>query len=180
MSETNAQTDTPEAAEAPQDASPFEAELAKARDELLRALAEVENTRRRADRQAADARAYAIDRFATDLLAVADTLSRALTAAPRDDVDEGFRNLLTGVELTERAMLDAFARHGLKQVGTKGEAFDPKIHQAIAHFPSEHPANTVAEVMQPGYVLGDRTLRAAIVAVSSGRGAENATVDIKV
>ena len=180
MSETNAQTETPEGAETPQDASPFEAELAKARDELLRALAEVENTRRRADRQAADARAYAIDRFATDLLSVADTLSRALTAAPRDDVDEGFRNLLTGVELTERALLEAFARHGLKQVGTKGEAFDPKIHQAIAHFPSEHPANTVAEVMQPGYVLGDRTLRAAIVAVSSGRGVENATVDIKV
>jgi molecular chaperone GrpE len=180
MSETNTQTETPEGAEVSQDASAFEAELAKARDELLRALAEVENTRRRADRQIADARAYAIDRFATDLLSVADTLSRALTAAPRDDVDEGFRNLLTGVELTERAMLDAFARHGLKQVGTKGEAFDPKIHQAIAHIPSEHPANTVAEVMQPGYVLGDRTLRAAIVAVSSGRGAENVTVDIKV
>ncbi len=78
------------------------------------------------------------------------------------------------MELTERALLDAFARHGLKRVGAKGEAFDPKIHQAIAHIPSEQPANTVAEVMQPGYVLGERTLRAAMVAVSSGRGAENA------
>ncbi|MFZ2029503.1 MAG: nucleotide exchange factor GrpE [Vitreimonas sp.] len=180
MSETNAQTETPETPDAAPETSPFEAELAKTRDELLRALAEVENTRRRAERQAADARTYAIDRFATDLLSVADTLSRALSAAPRDDVDEGFRNLLTGVELTERAMLDSFARHGLKRVGTKGEAFDPKIHQAIAHIPSEHPSNTIAEVMQPGYVLGDRTLRAAIVAVSSGRGAENVTVDIKV
>src|SRR6185312_16096783 len=152
----------PEDAEAPaQAASPFESELAKARDELLRALAEVENTRRRAERQAADARAYAIDRFAADLLPVADTLSRALQAAPRDDVDEGFRNLLTGVELTERALLDSFARHGLKRVGTKGEAFDPRIHQAVAHIPSDQPANSVAEVMQPGYVLGDRTLRAA-------------------
>ncbi|MBS0384272.1 MAG: nucleotide exchange factor GrpE [Proteobacteria bacterium] len=179
--EANVQTEpaTP-MADAEGEASPFEAELAKARDELLRALAEVENTRRRADRQAADARAYAIDRFATDLLSVADTLSRALAAAPRDDVDEGFRNLLTGVELTERAMLDAFARHGLKRVGTKGEAFDPKIHQAIAHVPSEHPANTVAEVMQPGYILGDRTLRAAMVVVSSGRAGDAPTVDIKV
>lgn len=179
--ESNAQTETPEPAPEPQgEASPFEAELAKARDELLRALAEVENTRRRADRQTAEARAYAIDRFATDLLSVADTLSRALMAAPRDDVDEGFRNLLTGVELTERAMLDAFARHGVKRVGTKGEPFDPKIHQAIAHIPSDHPANTIAEVMQPGYVLGDRTLRAAMVAVSAGRGGGAPTVDIKV
>src|SRR5215470_18992745 len=114
--ESNAQTETPDAAgELQTEASPFEAELAKARDELLRALAEVENTRRRAERQAADARAYAIDRFAADLLSVADTLARALAAAPRDDVDEGFRNLLTGVELTERALLEAFARHGLKR-----------------------------------------------------------------
>jgi len=87
MSESNAQPETPEAGEPPGEAAPFEAELAKARDDMLRALAEVENTRRRAERQVADARAYAIDRFATDLLAVADTLSRALSAAPRDDVD---------------------------------------------------------------------------------------------
>ncbi len=181
MSETNAQTQTQEGAASPQgEASPFEAELAKARDELLRALAEVENTRRRAERQAADARAYAIDRFATDLLSVADTLARALAAAPRDDVDEGFRKRRTGVELTEPALSDGFARNGLKRVGTKGEAFDPKIHQAIAHIPSEQPANAVAEVMQPGYVLGDRTLRAAMVAVSSGRGGEAPTIDIKV
>jgi molecular chaperone GrpE len=176
--EGNAQSTAP-AAEPNGETSPFEAELTKARDELLRALAEVENTRRRADRQTADARTYAIDRFAADLLPVADTLHRALTAAPRDDVDEGFRNLLTGVELTERALLDAFARHGLKRVGVKGEAFDPKIHQAVAHTPSDQPANTVVEVMQPGYVLGERTLRAAMVAVSAGRG-EGPSVDIKV
>jgi molecular chaperone GrpE len=179
--EANAQTETKEPApEQAAEASPFEAELAKTRDELLRALAEVENTRRRADRQTADARAYAIDRFATDLLSVADTLSRALAAAPRDDADEGFRNLLTGVELTEKAMLDAFARHGLRRIGAKGEAFDPKLHQAIAQIPSDHPANTIAEVMQPGYVLGERTLRAAMVAVSSGSGGPAPSVDIKV
>jgi molecular chaperone GrpE (heat shock protein) len=127
--ETNAASDT--VAEATPDATELQAELAKARDEMLRALAEVENTRRRADRQAQEARVYAIDRFAADLLPVADSLSRALQAAPRDDLDEGFRNLLTGVELTERALLEAFARHGLRRIGAKGEAFDPNLHQAV-------------------------------------------------
>jgi molecular chaperone GrpE len=172
------QAETPPAS----DAAALEAELAKARDEMLRALAEVENTRRRAERQAAEARAYAIDRFANDLLPVADTLGRALAAAPRDDVDEGFRNLLTGVELTERAMLEAFGRHGLKRVGAKGDKFDPNIHQAVAQAPSDQPAGVVLEVMQPGYVLGERTLRPAMVLVSAGGGMQNAspTVDIKV
>jgi molecular chaperone GrpE len=163
------------------DVDALQGELAKARDDMLRALAEVENTRRRAERQAADARAYAIDRFATDLLSVADTLGRALAAAPRDDVDEGFRKLLTGVELTERALLDAFARHGLKRVGAKGEAFDPNLHQAVAQAPGDQPAGTVQEVMQPGYVLGDRTLRPAMVLVSAGPGgAAPSHIDIKV
>jgi molecular chaperone GrpE len=178
--EANAQTETQEPAAEPQvETSPFEAELAKARDELLRALAEVENTRRRADRQTADARAYAIDRFANDLLPVADTLTRALGAAPKDGADEAVRNLIDGLELTERSMLDAFARHGLRRVGTKGEAFDPKIHQAVGHAPSDQPANTVVDVLAPGYVLGERTLRAAMVSVSAG-GGEGAGVDIKV
>ncbi|MGH6950522.1 MAG: nucleotide exchange factor GrpE [Vitreimonas sp.] len=175
------ETTAPEAAPAP-DSAALQAELTKARDEMLRALAEVENTRRRAERQAADARAYAIDRFANDLLPVADTLARALGAAPRDDLDEGFRNLLTGVELTERAMLEAFARHGLTRVGAKGEVFDPNIHQAVAQAPSDRPAGIVLEVLQPGYVLGERTLRAAMVLVSAGGGAQSAapTADIKV
>jgi molecular chaperone GrpE len=180
--ETNVQTDAAPAAEATPDIAALQAELAKARDEMLRALAEVENTRRRADRQAQETRVYAIDRFAADLLSVADTLSRALQAAPRDDVDEGFRNLLTGVELTERALLVAFARHGLKRIGARGDAFDPNLHQAVAQAPSDQPAGTVLEVMQPGYVLGDRTLRAAMVLVSSGpaAGAGVQNVDIKV
>jgi molecular chaperone GrpE len=175
--ETNAQADG-EATEG----NPLEAELAKARDELLRALAEVENTRRRADRQVQDARAYAIDRFAADLLPVADTLSRALSSAPREGGDETLRNLLTGVEMTERALLEAFGRHGLKRVGAQGETFDPNRHQAVAHAPSPQPAGTVLDVMQPGYVLGDRTLRAAMVSVSAGpgAGAEAQNIDIKV
>jgi molecular chaperone GrpE len=177
--ETNAQAE-PAAAPPPADTAALEAELAKARDEMLRALAEVENTRRRAERTAQEARIYAIDRFAGDLLAVADTLGRAIAAAPRDDVDEGFRNLLTGVELTERALLDAFSRHGLKRVGAKGDTFDPNLHQAVAQAPSDLPAGKVAEVMQPGYVLGDRTLRAAMVLVSTGPAAQAPQVDIKV
>lgn len=157
-------------------------ELAKARDDMLRALAEAENTRRRAERQVQEARVYAIDRFAADLLPVADTLARALQAAPRDDLDEGFRNLLTGVELTERAMLEAFARHGLKRVGAKGEVFNPNLHQAVAQAPSEYPAGHIAEVMQAGYVLGDRTVRAAMVLVSAGpaNAGPAPSVDIKV
>lgn len=163
----------------------LEAEFAKAKDDLLRALAEAENTRRRAEKQANDARAYAIDRFANDLLPIADTLSRALEAMTPDvraNADDASRTFFEGVELTERALLDAFARHGLKRVGTKGEKFDPNLHQAVAQIPSDAPANHVAEVMQPGFVLGDRTLRAAIVAVSLGQSAAppSESVDIKV
>lgn len=167
------------------DAAMLEVELAKARDDLLRALAEVENTRRRAERQANDARTYAIDRFARDLLPVADTLSRALDAAPagwRESADDSLRNLFAGLEMTERAMIDAFARHGMKRVGAPGDTFDPNLHQAVAQTPSEHPAGTVLIVMQPGYILGDRTLRAAMVSVSAGAGSGQPTqhVDIKV
>ncbi len=161
----------------------LEAEVSKVRDELLRALAEVENTRRRAERQAQEARVYAIDRFANDLLPVADTLGRALAAVPphaREAADEGMRNLIAGIELTERALIDAFSRHGLKRVGAKGETFDPNRHQAVAQQPSDQPAGVILEVMQPGYVLGDRTLRAAMVLVSGGGGAPAPNVDIKV
>lgn len=178
--ESNAQIDPGPEADAASPTAALEAELAKARDEMLRALAEVENTRRRAERTAQEARTYAIDRFASDLLPVADTLSRALAAAPRDDVDEGFRNLLTGVELTERALIEAFARHGLKRVGERGDKFDPNLHQAVAQAPGDAPAGTVLEVMQAGYVLGDRTVRAAMVLVSTGPGAAAPNVDIKV
>lgn len=179
--ETNEQIqeETQAAPEAP-DLAAIQAELAKARDDMLRALADAENTRRRAERQAADARVYAIDRFAADLLPVADTLTRALNAAPRDTTDEAIRNLITGLELTERSLIDAFARHGLKRVGAKGDPFNPNLHQAVAQAPGDQPAGAVQEVMQPGYVLGDRTLRAAMVLVSAGPSAPAAHVDIKV
>lgn len=180
--ETNVQAETAPEQEQPvatadsaSQLAELENDLAKARDELLRALAEVENTRRRAEKQAGDARTYAIDRFARDLLPVADTLMRALEAAPanwRESADEGLRTLFAGLELTERAMLDAFSRNGLKRVGAAGEAFDPNLHQAVAQTPSDQAAGTVLIVMQPGYVLGDRTLRAAMVSVSAGPAGE--------
>jgi molecular chaperone GrpE len=184
--ETNAQpeAETPESAEqSTPDTAALEAELTKARDDMLRALADAENTRRRAERQTAEARIYAIDRFAADLLPVADTLGRALQAAPRDTADEALRTIITGLEMTEKTLLDVFSRHGLKRIGAIGEPFDPKVHQAVAQAPSEHPVGVVAEVMQPGYQLGDRTVRAAMVLVSAGpgnTGAATASVDIKV
>lgn len=181
--EPNAQPAPERDLASPADGAAFEAELARARDELLRALAEVENTRRRADKQAHEARAYAIDRFARELLPVADTLTRALAAVSpqaRESADEGTRNLLAGIELTERALLDAFSRNGLRRVGTKGEAFDPNLHQAVAQAPSELAAGTVLDVMQAGYVLVDRTLRPAMVSVSAGPVGGKPNVDVKV
>ncbi len=147
----------------------LEADLGKARDDLLRALAEIENTRRRGERAVADARTFAIDKFARDILPVADTLGRALAAAPpRDNVDDATRTLLAGIEMTERNLLDVLARHGVKAFGAKGETFDPHLHQAVAQAPSDAPAGAIAEVMQPGYTLGERTLRPAMVLVSAG------------
>lgn len=149
----------------------LEGELAILKDQMLRALADAENTRRRAERASEDSRVYAIDRFARDLLGVADNLGRALLAVtPEQRADPAFAQVLEGVALTETVLLDAFARHGLRQVGTKADKFDPNLHQAVAQIPSEAPAGTIADVFQPGYVLADRTLRAAMVAVSLGQG----------
>jgi len=158
---------------------------------MLRALAETENARRRAEREAAEGRIYAIDRFARDLLAVADNLGRALQAISpeqRAAADESLKTVIDGVEMTERALIEIFGRHGLKRVGARGDKFDPNLHQAVAQIPSDAPAGAIADVFQPGYVLGERTLRAAMVAVSLGSAANESpppaegggSVDIKV
>lgn len=151
--------------------SQLEAENAELRDRALRALAELENTRKRAERDVASARAYAIERFAIDLIGVADNLQRALANAPdetKQELPESVKNLISGVEMTERELMRVFERHGIAKEEPQGETFDPNKHQAVAQIPSELPNGKVAEVMQTGYVLGDRTLRAAMVAVSSG------------
>jgi molecular chaperone GrpE len=149
-----------------------QAEIETLKDAGLRALAESENIRRRAEREKTDARLYAIDKFARDLLSVADNLSRAISTAPEAfKGDAAFDGYVTGVEMTERELQGAFERHGLTRVGAKGDKFDPAFHQAVAQIPSDLPAGEIAEVFQPGYVLGGRTIRAAMVAVSAGQAA---------
>jgi len=146
----------------------LEAELAEHKDQLLRALAETENVRRRAQREREDALKYAVAGFAKELLSVADNLRRALDSLPQSEVkDERTRGLVTGVEATERELLSVFERHGLRRIDPEGERFDHNLHQAI--FEAERPGKPggiVIEVLQPGYVLHDRLLRPAMVGVA--------------
>jgi molecular chaperone GrpE len=151
-------------------AAELEAELADYKDRLLRALAETENVRRRAQREREDASKYAIAGFAKDLLSAADNLRRALESLPEPEAkDERTRNLLAGVAATERELLGVFERHGIKRIDPKGESFDHNFHQAIFEIErSDQPGGSVVEVLQPGYVLHDRLLRPAMVGVSKG------------
>ena len=150
-----------------------QAEIETLKDASLRALAETENIRRRSEREKTEARLYAVDKFARDLLPVADNLGRALSTAPEAfKGDAAFDGFTTGIDMTQRELLTVFERHGLIRVGAKGDKFDPSVHQAVAQIPSDLPAGEVAEVFQPGYVLAGRTLRAAMVAVSAGQPAQ--------
>ena len=156
----------------------LEAELAEQKDRLLRALAETENVRRRAQREREDASKYAVTGFAKELLSAADNLRRALDSLPEADVkDERMRSLLAGVAATERELLGVFERHGIRRIDPIGERFDHNLHQAIfeAERPDQ-PSGTIVEVLQPGYVLHDRLLRPAMVGVAKGgpRPAESA------
>jgi len=149
----------------------LEAELADAKDKMLRAVAEQENVRRRAQKDIESAQRRLIKNFAGDLLAVADNLRRAL-----DSIDEGARkdnptieNLLIGVEMTERELMNAFGKHGIRQMQPVGQPFDPNFHEALFEIPDEgQPAGTVAQVVETGYALGDQPLRAAKVGVTKG------------
>ncbi|HWD59286.1 MAG TPA: nucleotide exchange factor GrpE [Stellaceae bacterium] len=151
----------------------LETELADAQDRLLRALAETENTRRRAQRERVDAERYGFAKFAGDLLSVADNLRRALDSLPEAEAkDDRTRSLLAGVAATERELLAAFERHGLKRLDPKGDRFDHNFHQAVFELENTgHPAGTVVEVLQPGYVVHDRLLRPAMVGVAKGGAA---------
>ena len=174
---TDAQAESgPDAADGP--ASPeervaeLEAELAVVRDRQMRLAAEMENTRKRAEKEVRDTREYAVSRFAGDMLAVADNLSRALDAARKgeeSDSVEAIKSMIEGVSMTERALLSTLERHGVTKVDPQpGDPFDPNVHQAAAQIPSDQPQGRIAAVMQTGYVIGQRTLRAAMVAVSAG------------
>jgi molecular chaperone GrpE len=156
----------PPAAETEPDAA---AEIAELKDRLLRTLAEMENLRQRTRREVEEAQKYAVTAFARDMLEIADNLRRALGSVPAEAREaEAMRNLLAGVEMTERALLAAFEKHKIRKVTPeRGERFDHNLHQAMFELPTDElPAGTVAEVMTPGYVIADRLLRAAMVGVA--------------
>lgn len=142
------------------------------KDRFLRTVAEMENLRRRTERDVRDARSYSIAGFARDMLAVSDNLRRAIDAVPaeaRESGDEGLMTLLEGVEMTERAMLGALERHGVRKIEPEGQKFDPNYHQAMFEVPNaDVPNNTVVQVVQAGYVIGERVLRPAMVGVAKG------------
>jgi molecular chaperone GrpE len=161
-----------EAAPSPEPSTALEREHAEMRDRLLRALAEMENLRKRTDRELADSRLYSVTSFARDLLVVADNMRRALEAVTpelRDSAQSGVKALIDGVELTERELLKALEKNGVRQFTPLGERFDPNVHQAMFEVPDATvPAGSVVQVMQPGYMIGDRVLRPALVGVSKG------------
>jgi len=145
-------------------------EVAASKDRLLRLAAEMENLRKRTEREKAEATLYAATNFARDLLSVADNLGRALaalTAEERESAGEVEKNLIAGVEVTERELLQVFQRHGIRKIETVGHKFDPNFHQAIYEVPtSEKPPGIVMQELQSGYAVGERCLRPAMVGVS--------------
>jgi molecular chaperone GrpE len=145
-------------------------EVAELKDRVLRTLAEMENLRRRTEREIADSRTYAITNFARDLIGVADNIQRALDAARDAGVGEGpAKSLVDGVELTERELLKVLEKNGVKKFDPQGAKFDPNLHQAMFEVPDARvPSGFVVQVVQPGYMLGDRVLRPALVGVSKG------------
>ena len=166
-------TSAPEAAPAAEQ-NPAEAlakEAAEPRDRWMRALAEMENLRRRTEREVADARAYGIAGFARDVLGVADNMRRALDAAPAElrEANAGAKALVEGVELTGRELAKALEKHGVRKLDAQGAKFDPNFHQAMFEVPDPSvPAGTVVQVVQDGYAIGERVLRPALVGIAKG------------
>jgi molecular chaperone GrpE len=157
----------------------LEAENARLKDQLLRALADTENVRRRAEREKEDTSKYAVASLARDILSVADNLRRALESLPADQVpNDAVRNLLTGVEATERDLLAIFERRGIKRIDPAGERFDPNFHQAMFEVSnSGQEPGTVVQVLQPGYLIFDRLLRPALVGVAKAESEAPEHVD---
>ncbi len=170
----SSEPEAPELSDAEKSAQEIEAlktEVAAIKDQALRAMAETENVKKRSEREVKAASVYAVERFAADMLSVSDNLGRAISTI--DDKAKGAlgdnaKNLLEGIELTEKELMAVFARHGIKSVPGKGSKFDPNVHQAVAQIPSAEAKGDVAELLQTGFTLGARTLRAAMVAVSTG------------
>ena len=167
--------ETPEdtsGAEAPDRVAQLEAEKIDLKEKLLRTLADMENLRRRTEREVSDARTYAVANFARDMLNVADNFQRAIDSLPaesREGGDPAFKALIEGIELTEREMLKTLERYGVRRIDPQGERFDPNLHQAMFEVPNpDVPSGTVVQVVQTGYVIGERVLRPALVGVAKG------------
>lgn len=150
----------------------LKAENADLRDRFLRLAAEMDNLRRRTDREIKDAKSYAVTGFARDMLAVSDNLRRAIETLPdeaRAAADATLTALIEGVEMTERGMLSTLERHGVRKIEAEGQRFDPNFHQAMFEVPNPNvPNNTVVQVVQAGYAIGERVLRPAMVGVAKG------------
>lgn len=160
-------------------------EVEQLKDQRLRALAEVENIRRRAEREKAEASQYAVTKFARDMLGIADNFARALAAVPasvRETADPQVKAVLDGVEATDRQLVQTLERYGVKLVDTSEGKFDPNLHQAIAEVPGNgKPAGSIVDVVQVGYMIGERLLRPAMVTVAKKEAAAEAPgLDTKV
>lgn len=149
----------------------LEAQLAEAKQQTLYAQAETQNVRRRAEKDAADARAYAATAFARDVLSVNDNLERALAAIPADlREDERLKGLITGLEATGRELTSVFQRHGLTRIEAMGQPLDPNRHQAMVEMPSDAEPGTIVQEMQSGWMIRDRLLRPSLVGVAKKPG----------
>lgn len=149
----------------------LEAELATARETWMRTAADAQNARRRAKLDVEEAHKFAVSRFAKDVLSVADNLNRALASLPPngEGLDDRLKNVITGVQATERELLSVFERHGIKKIAAQDAPFDPQLHQAVSEVQDpSRPNNSVAQVFMDGYTLNDRLLRAAMVVVAKG------------
>ena len=157
-------------------------EAAESRDKMLRTLAEMENLRKRTTREVADARVYGITGFARDVLDIADNLQRALDAVPAEakaNADPGLKALIEGVELTERSLLNTLEKNGVKKFDPSGEKFNPNFQQAMYEVPDTSvPSGTVVQVVQAGFMIGERILRPALVGVSKGGAKPAPAADI--
>ena len=172
--EADAVQDAPEIDARDLEIAQLKEEAAQFKDRLLRTAADMENLRKRAEREKAEATLYAATNFARDLLSVADNMQRALAAVPaeaREKADEATKNLLAGIEMTERELLKVFERYNIRKVETVGAKFDPNVHQALFEMPTkDHPPGTVVQERQSGFAIGERCLRPAMVGVAKAEG----------
>lgn len=168
--EPGPQGGTPGAASEPSPIQALEAQVADLKDQVLRAYAEMENVRKRGERERQDTQKYAVSKFARDVLSVADNLERAIAAAPASETaDAVLKGLLDGVTVTERALVGILERHGVKRIDALGAPFDPHQHQAVMEQPDPTlPSGTIVRVFEAGYMIGDRVLRPASVVVAKG------------